>query len=101
MKLMAKPLSIISEKAWHSNGVCTDWRRGSITPIFEKRNKKDPGKCSLTSVPGKIMEQIILESVLMHMENKEGIGDRQHGFTKGKSHLNYLVAFYNGITAYH
>lgn len=68
-------------------------------PILKKSRKDDQGNywlLSLTSVLGKIIEQMILEARCM--EDRDLIQDNQHGFAKGRSCLIHPVAFYDGVT---
>ncbi|CAM5119228.1 unnamed protein product [Eretmochelys imbricata] len=99
--VIAEPLAKIFENSGRSWEVPDDWKKANVVPIFKKGKKEDPGNyrpVSLTSVPGKIMEQVLKESILKHLEERKVIRNSQHGFTKGKSCLTNLIAFYDEIT---
>lgn len=66
-------------------------KKAVITPIFretkchfKKDKKEDLGDyrpVSLTSVPVKVMKQLILETISKHMRDKKVSGSSQCGFT--------------------
>uniref|UniRef100_A0A8D0KSJ6 Reverse transcriptase domain-containing protein n=1 Tax=Strix occidentalis caurina TaxID=311401 RepID=A0A8D0KSJ6_STROC len=99
--VLAKPLSIIYQQSWLTGEVPTDWKLANVTPIYKKGRKDDLGNyrpVSLTLVPGKLMEQIILSTIIQHMRDNQMIRLSQPGFMKGRSCLTNLISFYDRAT---
>ena len=101
MDVRAGPLSVICHRSWESEEIPADWKLASVTAVDKKglgedlRNYRPVG---LTSVPGKIVEKIILAAVGRHLKDNAIIRHSQHGFTKGKSCLTNLISSYGKIT---
>ncbi|GAB0175753.1 mitochondrial enolase superfamily member 1 [Grus japonensis] len=96
--VLTKPLSMIYQQSWLTGEVPVDWRLASVTPIYKKGQKEDLGNYrsgSLTSVPGKVMEQIILSAITRHIQDNQVIRPSQYGFMKGRSCLTNLISFYD------
>ncbi|KFW88624.1 hypothetical protein N305_04990, partial [Manacus vitellinus] len=69
---LAEPLSIIYQQSWLTGEVPDDWKLANVIPIHKKGCKEDPKNyrpVSLTSVPGKVMEQIILSAITQHLQD--------------------------------
>ena len=85
-EMIAEPLSVIFERSWRTGKVPEDWRITNVTPDFKKGKKEDPGNyrpVSLTSVPGKVMEQLVLDAISRQLEEKEVIRSSRMGSPGG------------------
>jgi len=72
---LAKPLSITYQQSRLTGEVPDDWSIVSVTPIYKKGRKEDPGNyrpVSLTSVLGKITEWFILSALTQACEGQPG-----------------------------
>ena len=70
VEVIAEPLSIIYQCSLLTGEVPEDWRLTSVTPTHKRGCKDDQGNyrpVSLTSVQGKIMEQIVLREILRYV----------------------------------
>jgi len=79
------PLSIIFQWSWESGEVPVDWKLANVVPIFTKGKKEGHGNyrpISLTSVPGKITEKVILGITEKHLGDNAVISHSQHGFMR-------------------
>ena len=88
LEVVAEPLSVIYQRSWRTGEVPEDWRTASVSPVFKKGKKEDLGNyrpVSLTYVPGKVMEQLVLDAISRQLGEQEVIRSTQHGFTKGRS----------------
>ncbi|GAB0181668.1 hypothetical protein GRJ2_000632100 [Grus japonensis] len=97
-EVLAELLSIIYQQAWLTGEVPVDRRLANVMPIHKKGQKEDPGNSwpvRLTSVPQKVIEQIILRAIMCHVQDNQMIRPDQHVFMRGRSCLTNLISFYD------
>ena len=73
-EVITEPLSIIFERSWRTGEVPEDCRVANVTLVFKKGEKEDLGNyrpVSLTSVPGKVLEQLVLDAISKQLEEKK------------------------------
>ncbi|PKU42970.1 rna-directed dna polymerase from mobile element hypothetical protein [Limosa lapponica baueri] len=77
-----KPLSIIYQQSWQTGEVTANWHLANVMLIHKKGQQDDLGNyrpVSLTSVPGKVMEQIILGAIMWCMRTTRRSGPANTG----------------------
>lgn len=100
--VLCKPLCIIYKLTLKEGKVPKDWKRANVTAIFKKGSKEVAGNyrpISLTSHICKVLEALIRDVVVDHIQRYKLINESQHGFVKGRSCLTNLLSFFEDITA--
>ena len=94
------PVFLIWKESFESEVIPEDMKIQSITPIFKKGDKSDPGNyrpISLTSHLIKIFERVIRKKLVCHLESNSILSNKQHGFRKGRSCLTHLLKHIDDI----
>ena len=91
----------IINRIWETGILPEDWKISIVIPV--RKPKKDPFQASsyrpiaLTSCVCKVMEKMINNRLMWHLENNGLLSSYQFGFRKGRSTLDALLKLSNEI----
>jgi len=97
---LAPHLCRVFKMSLESSEVPLDWRSADVSPIHKKGPEDQASNfrpVSLTSVPGKVLESLLKDRIVHHLERNKLLLDSQHGFRAGKSCLTNLLEFYHAM----
>ena len=93
---LADPLTSVLNKILSTGTLPQSWKDATVTPIFKKGKKSSPGNyrsVNLTSVICKLMESLVCDHIVRHMNSNGLFTKYQHGFMEGPScSTNLLLA---------
>jgi len=99
---IAVPVAIIFRKSLDTGCVPGDWRTANITPLFKKVKGcqvENYHPVSLTSQICKVVESLLRDELVYHLEKHNLINNSQYGFRKGYSCATNLLTFLETATA--
>ena len=97
---LVTPLTLLFNKSLQSGTMPDEWKLANVTPIFKKGSKSLPSNyrpISLTSVVCKMLETLIRDKLVNHLEENNLLKNTQHGFRNKRSCLTNLLDFFYDI----
>ena len=103
LKISLHPiLAIIFNKPFQTGTVPDDWKTANVSAVFKKGERYDPANyrpVSLTCLCCKMLEHIIVSSVMKHMEGHSILFDCQHGFRTRRSCETQIVTLLQDLAS--
>jgi hypothetical protein len=91
---IAPALTFIFQQTLDTGDIPDDWRTANIVPVFKKGSRAKPANyrpVSLTSIPCKIIEHILVSHIMDHLDQHDILLDEQHGFRHSRSCESQLI----------
>ena len=92
--LVTLPLSILFQKSFKEGVVPSQWLKACITAIHKKGAKnlfENYRPVSITSIICKLMESIVRDKIVTHMERNNLFSKKQHGFVPLRNCMTNLL----------
>ncbi|KAL8582913.1 hypothetical protein ACOMHN_057066 [Nucella lapillus] len=99
---LAPALTTIFRSSLSTGQVPSDWRDALVSPIFKKGEHYNPANyrpVSLTCIVCKLLEHIVVHSLMKHLETNEILCHQQHGFRKNRSCETQLLELVEELTS--
>lgn len=91
---LARPLSLLFRRSLDTETLPAAWKQGVVVPIHKKGDKQLPENyrpVSLTSVPCKVLESLIRDELMRHLDSHGLLSEHQHGFRPRRSCSTQLL----------
>lgn len=97
---IAPVIRLLFQLSLNNGTLPADWLLANITPLFKKGERymaSNYRPVSLTCIPAKLMEHIIVKNILNHLDAHKILVDCQHGFRTKRSCETQLTSFVHDI----
>eukprot|EP00745_Piridium_sociabile_P027724 TRINITY_DN44613_c1_g1_i1.p1 TRINITY_DN44613_c1_g1~~TRINITY_DN44613_c1_g1_i1.p1 ORF type:complete len:604 (+),score=154.71 TRINITY_DN44613_c1_g1_i1:145-1812(+) len=94
-------LTLLYQSSVNTGIVPRDWRTANVTPVFKKGERYKPVNyrpISLTSIPCKILEHIVVSTIMGFAEANNILSEAQHGFRRGRSCESQLLGLVDELS---
>ena len=98
---ISRPLWIIFRKSIDEGVIPDDWKTANVIPLFKSGSRsraENYRPISLTSQVCKVLESVIRERLVKHLDKYQLLLESQHGFRKGRSCMTNLLTLVDTVT---
>lgn len=91
---LAGPLALIFKHSLRDASLPSEWRTANVSPIFKRGSRtavENYRPVSLTSVPCKVLESLVKDYIINHLQLHNLISTKQHGFVAHRACVTNLL----------